>query len=317
MNEKPSSVKNPELYKRYSPVYKRLKSCDICPISCKVNRYKHKGVCGADIKIKIANAMLHFGEEPPIVGDGGSGAVFFSNCPMKCIYCQNMGFSQRGFGFEITEQELAFIMLELQNAGAENINLITASHYIPQVLKSLEIAMMDGLSTPIVWNTSSYEKVEMLKLLDGIVDIYLADIRYVEDSTGMKYSKVPNYWTVAKKALKEMFRQVGAFDGEKGLIIRILVFPSKITDHKKAIDFVVKELSPDVPISIMRQYMPVFGAKQDPLINRKVTDEEYEEIINYAEKKGVNGWIQLEEKQVVPTKAVKSIYELLKTKRNS
>ncbi len=299
---------------RYHPLYERMSLCDICPRNCRINRYKFKGVCGADYKIKIANALLHFGEEPPLVKDGGSGVIFFSGCPMKCIYCQNMGFSQRGVGVEITEQELAFIMLELQKAGAENINLVTASHFIPQVLKSLEIAIMEGLSLPIVWNTSSYEKVEMLKLLEGVVDVYLADIRYVEDEVGLKYSKVPNYWTVAKEALKEMYKQVGVFDGKKGMIIRLLIFPSHITDHKKALDFIVSELSPDVPVSIMRQYMPVFGAKNDPLIGRMISNEEYEEVLDYAEQLGISGWIQLDEIQVVPTKSVESIYNLLKSK---
>ncbi len=231
---------------------------------------------------------------------------------MKCVYCQNFGFSQLMRGVNISEDDLAFIMLELQKAGAENINLVTASQYLPHVLRSLEIASEGGLNIPIVWNTSSYESVESLRLLDGIVDIYLADIRYVEDEVGMKYSKVPNYWSVAKKALKEMFRQVGAFDGEKGMIIRILVFPNRITDHKRALDFVASELSKDVPVSIMRQYMPVFKAKEYPEISRKVSEKEYSEIVEYAEKLGLDGWIQTDEPQIVPTKPVSSIHNLLR-----
>ena len=314
MIDKSSLIKSGQLYRRYHLLYEQMKFCKLCPRNCKINRYRYNGVCGANYKIRIANALLHFGEEPPLVKDGGSGAIFFSGCPMKCIYCQNMGFSQKGLGFEVTEQELAFIMLELQKAGAENINLITASHYTPQVLKALEIALMEGLSIPIVWNTSSYEKVETLKFLDGVVDVYLADIRYVEDVVGLKYSKVPNYWTVAKKALKEMFKQVGAFDGERGIIVRILVLPSRVTDHKKALDFVANELSPDVPVSIMRQYMPVFDAKSDPLIGREVSEEEYEEVLSYAERLGIHGWMQLDVRQDVSTKAVESIHKLLKSK---
>ncbi len=295
-------------------LYSRLHSCDVCPRKCKVDRSKHRGVCGAEWNIKISNALLHFGEEPPISGKGGSGIIFFSGCPMKCVYCQNFGFSQHMRGVNLSEEELATVMLELQKAGAENINLVTASQYLPHVLKSLDIAFKKGLSIPLVWNTSSYESVESLKLLDGLIDIYLADIRYVEDEVGMRYSKVPDYWSVAKKALKEMFHQVGAFNGTKGMIIRILVFPNRITNHKKALDFIAYELSKDVPVSIMRQYMPVFRAKEYPEISRRITEEEYNEIVEYAENLGLNGWIQTDEPQVVPTKSVKSIYDLLRSK---
>ena len=264
--------------------------------------------------MKISNAILHFGEEPPLVEEGGSGAIFFSGCPMKCTYCQNMGFSQRGIGVEISEEELAFIMLKLQEAGAQNINLVTATHYIPQILKALETAALEGLKLPIVWNTSGYEDPNILKPLEGVVDIYLTDIRYTEDTVGKKYSKVPNYWSVTKEAIKEMFRQVGAFNGEKGVIVRILIFPNKITDHKKALLFIANELSKEVPVSIMRQYMPVFGAKKDPKINRGVTDEEFEEILSFAEILNLEGWYQLDETKIVPTKAVSEIFEFLKRK---
>ena len=295
-------------------LYSRLYSCDICPRHCRVDRSKYKGLCGAGWNIKISNALLHFGEEPPIVGTGGSGTVFFSGCPMKCVYCQNFGFSQLTRGVELSEEDLATIMLDLQRAGAENINLVTASQYLPHVLRSLEIASRNGLHIPIVWNTSSYESVESLKMLNGVVDIYLADIRYVENETGMKYSRVPDYWSVAKEAIKEMYKQVGAFDGKKGLIIRILVFPNRITDHKRALNFIANELSRDVPVSIMRQYMPVFKAKEYPEIQRKVSNSEYEEVVEHAERLGLGGWIQTDEPQTVPTKSVKSIYELLKSK---
>ena len=295
-------------------LFDRLHSCDICPRNCRVDRSEHSGVCGADLNLRISNAILHFGEEPPISGNGGSGTIFFSGCPMKCVYCQNFGFSQLMRGVNVSEEELAFIMLELQKAGAENVNLVTASQYLPHVLKSLEIASKDGLRIPIVWNTSSYESVESLRLLEGIVDVYLADIRYVEDEAGMKYSKVPNYWSIAKEALKEMFRQVGAFDGKRGMIVRILVFPNNITDHKRALEFVANELSKDVPVSIMRQYMPVFKSKEYPEISRKVTEDEYMKIVDHAEKLGLDGWIQTDESQVVPTRSVNSIYELLKGK---
>ncbi len=294
-----------------------LKSCRICPRNCGIDRFRYKGICGADHRMFISNAILHFGEEPPLVGKGGSGTIFFTGCPMKCVYCQNMGFSQLGIGVEISIEELSFIMLELQRAGAENVNLVTATQYVPHVIEAYKMARRKGLEIPIVYNTSSYEKVETLKALDGIVDVYLADIRYTDDESGLKYSRVPDYWSVAKRALKEMFDQVGTFDGRKGLIVRILVFPSKITDHKKALDFVAFELSKDVPVSIMRQYMPVFGAKNDPKIGRPVSDEEYEEVLRYAEKLGLDGWYQTDERQRVETKSVASIWKLLREKISS
>ncbi len=307
-------VKNGGLKKRYEPLYKRLLSCDICPVKCKTNRELREGFCGAGFNIKISNAILHFGEEPPLVGEGGSGTIFFTGCTMKCIYCQNMGFSQLGIGVEITEEELAYVMLELQKAGAVNVNLVTASQYTPNVLKTLEIAILEGLNLPIIWNTSGYEDLKTLELLDGIVDIYLADIRYVENDVGLKYSKVPNYWSVTKKALKEMFRQVGPFDGTRGLIIRILVLPGNVTSHEKALKFIAEELSTKIPVSIMRQYMPVFGAKNDPVLSKTVSDEEYERVLAIADQLNLSGWYQLDERQLVPTKGVESIHEFLKSK---
>ncbi len=273
-----------------------------------------KGLCGADAGIKISNALLHFGEEPPLVGKGGSGTIFFTGCPMKCIYCQNMGFSQLGVGVKITEEELANIMLLLQKAGAENINLVTASQYLPHVLKALEIAVKAGLEIPIVWNTSGYDSEEALEKLDGVVDVYLTDIRYTDDETGRKYSKVPDYWSVTQKALKIMYRQVGPFDGKKGMIIRILVLPGFANQAIEALRFIAKELSPQIPVSILRQYMPVFGAKNDPVLGRAVTDEEYEPVLEEAERLNLIGWYQLEERTTVPTKAVPEIHSFLKRK---
>ncbi len=304
-----------ELFSRSERLFSRLQRCDICPRKCGVNRFEVRGVCGADHRLFISNAILHFGEEPPLVGSGGSGTVFFTGCPMKCSYCQNMGFSQRGVGVEISVDELSFIFLELQRAGAENLNLVTATHYVPHVLKALAMAKSEGFEIPVVYNTSSYESPKVLEYLEGVVDVYLADIRYTDNESGLKYSRVPDYWDVAQRALKEMFRQVGAFDGEKGLIVRILVFPGRITDHKKALDFVAEELSRDVPVSIMRQFMAVFGARNDERLSRKLTDEEYEEILEHAEDLGLGGWYQLDVRQRVRTRAVDTIRELLDSKR--
>ncbi|HCF39029.1 MAG TPA: radical SAM protein [Thermosipho africanus] len=282
-----------------------LERCILCPRKCKVNRYEKKGICGADYKVRVSNILLHKGEEPPISGENGAGIIFFSGCPMKCIYCQNMGFSQKGIGKEISIEKLAEAFLTLQENGAETLDLVTATQYVPQVIEALKIAKNKGFNLPVVYNTSSYENVETLKMLEGYVDIYLADIRYTNSMYGEKYSKVQNYWEIAQAAIKEMYRQVGAFSQEnkKGVIIRILVLPNNVSGHFKALRFIA-ELDPKIPVSLMSQYLPHFGAKNDPLIGRKITKAEYIEAVEYMELLGLNGWIQLDEKDRLTTKAV-------------
>lgn len=282
-----------------------LENCNLCPRKCGVNRYKQKGVCGADHKIRVSNILLHKGEEPPISGKNGAGIVFFSGCPMKCIYCQNMGFSQKGLGKEISIETLSNAFLTLQNNGAHTLDLVTATQYVPQVIEALTIAKNKGFNLPVVYNTSSYENIETLKMLEGFVDIYLADIRYTNSMYGEKYSKVKNYWEIAQDAIKEMYRQVGAYNFEKrkGLIIRILVLPNNVSGHFKALRFIA-DLDPEIPVSLMSQYIPHFGAKNDPLIGRKISKAEYTEAVEYMELLGLKGWIQLDEKERVTTKAV-------------
>ena len=293
---------------------KHLKKCRLCPIECSIDRYKNRGFCGVGEKIKLTNAILHFGEEPPISGNEGAGTVFFSGCSMRCIYCQNMGFSQKGIGVEISTEDLSFIFLELQKAGARTLDLVTPTPHVPSILEALYTSIPKGFKLPFVYNTSGYEKVETLKLLKGIVDIYLADIRYTSDEIGLKYSKVPNYWSTTQKALKEMFNQVGPFkeDKMKGLIIRLLVLPNNVSGTFKALEFIANELSVEIPIAIMSQYIPLFEAKKDSLIGRKITYEEYEKILNYADLLGFeNGWYQTDEVERVSAKAVPSIYRFL------
>ena len=273
-----------------------LESCQLCPRECKVNRYHSVGICGQGSTAKISASVLHYGEEPPLVGDGGAGAVFFSGCSMKCVYCQNFGFSQLNRGNEIDAKELGKIFLKIQNQGGETLDLVTPTPHLPSILKALEYAAERGFSLPIVYNTSGYEKVETLKLLEGIVDIYLADIRYTSDIMGKKYSGVPDYWTVAKKAIKEMYRQVGPFKSErdflKGLIIRHLVLPEKISGTEEMLDFLAFELSLSVPISLMSQYKPVYKAFEYPELARRITSQEYNRVLELLEHYGFEGWMQ-------------------------
>lgn len=276
-----------------------LKECRLCPRECGVNRYENQGICRQKDKAKLSNYLLHFGEEPPLVikngGKRGAGAVFFSGCSMRCSYCQNFGFSQLNNGKYFSVIELADAFLELQEKGALNLDLVTPTPHLPFIIEALMIAIEKGLRIPIVYNTSSYEKVETLELLDGIVDIYLADIRYTDNEVSKKYSGVDNYWDIAKRAIREMYRQVGAFKNEpfkRGLIIRHLVLPNGLSGSKKAFEF-ISELSLSIPVSLMSQYFPVYKALNDPLIGRKITKKEYEEAMYLMEEYGLlNGWIQ-------------------------
>ena len=292
---------NGELEKIAKILKEHLKNCRLCPRNCGVDRTENIGVCLQKDTVRLTNHLLHFGEEPPLVRDEmgnlrGAGTVFFSGCPMRCIYCQNFGFSQLNHGRDVDVEELSGIFLDLQRRGAVNLDLVTPTPHLPFIIEALKMAIDEGFRLPIVYNTSGYEKVEILQLLDSIVDIYLVDIRYTDDRTGMKYSKVPDYWSVTKKAIREMFRQVGAFREnpfKRGVIVRILVFPEDIGGYERAFEFIVNELSPNLPVSLMSQYFPVYRALKDPIIGRKLTKKEYERAMKKMEEYGlVNGWIQ-------------------------
>jgi putative pyruvate formate lyase activating enzyme len=237
-------------------------------------------------------------EEPIISGDKGSGTIFFSNCNMKCMYCQNKKISLDGYGKEISNKRLGEIMLELQEKEAHNINLVTPTHYVPQIVTVLRKLKQDTLKIPVVYNTSSYENVGTIVILRNLVDIYLADLKYYDDKLGEKYSGCKNYFETATMAIDEMYRQVGKFElGEdgllkKGIIVRVLIIPGEVEDAKKIIEYLYKTYGDDIFISIMNQFTPVNKCKYENL-NRKVTDEEYEEVINYAANMGVvNAFIQ-------------------------
>ncbi|MFO7881291.1 MAG: radical SAM protein [Kosmotogaceae bacterium] len=287
-------VKNGEINAIENKLMEHLIECKLCPRECGVDRYSSTGICMQGDEPRISNAMRHFGEEPPLVKNSGSGTVFFSGCTMRCVYCQNFGISQKNYGNDISVEELAQIFIDLQNNEAENINLVTPTPHLPFIVSALKIAANNGLVIPIVYNTSGYEKREILKLLDGIIDIYLPDIRYTDDGTGKKYSKVNNYWTVTRKAIKEMFRQVGAYKEEsnKGLIIRHLVLPEGLAGTEEMAEFVSFELSHSVPISLMSQYRPVYRAKEYKKIARRITDEEYNKALDIIEKYMLTGWMQ-------------------------
>lgn len=275
-----------------------LKECRLCPRNCGINRYEKVGVCGAGSKVKVSHYSLHEWEEPVISGTNGSGTVFFSHCNLKCIFCQNKKISTGGYGKEITNKRLGEIFLELQERGAHNINLVTPTHYVPQIKKVLSKLKENQLKIPVVYNTSSYENVETIKMMDGLVDIYLADFKYYDNELAMNYSNCKNYFEVAADAIDEMYRQVGSpiFENDlmkKGLIVRLLILPGHKEDAKKIIEYVYNKYKDNVFISIMNQYTPVTKSLVYPNLNWTVTDNEYCDVINYACDLGVtNAFVQ-------------------------
>lgn len=272
--------------------------CNLCPRECNIDRTKAKGFCCATDKLYVARAALHEWEEPCISGETGSGTVFFSNCNLKCVFCQNYNISHESFGKEITTERLSEIFLELQSKCANNINLVTPTHYIPHIIEAITKARKNGLVLPIVYNSSGYEKVETIQMLKGYVDIYLPDFKYFDDTIATKYSSAPNYFLYADKAIEEMVNQVGepVFNNDgimtKGVIIRHLILPDNIIDSKKIIKHIYDKYKNKVYISIMNQYTPIHQLKYSEL-NRTLSNNEYEEVIDYAISIGVeNGFIQ-------------------------
>lgn len=276
--------------------------CTICPRECKVNRNKGEiGYCKAGNKMKIGGYHLHMWEEPIITGEKGSGTIFFSYCNLRCVYCQNYDISTLCKGEEISISRFSEICLELQKMGAVNINLVTPTHYIPLIRDGLILAKKNGLIIPIVYNTSGYESVSSLRLLDGLIDIYLPDFKYFSNSLG-KYSNVYDYFEIASRSLDEMKRQVGRlkYEGDilvKGMIVRHLLLPNNLADSKKVIAYLYKKYGDDIIISIMNQYTNVRKLEYEEL-NEKVSEEEYENLVNYAYDLGVrNAFIQDEKSQ--------------------
>lgn len=271
-----------------------LKSCNLCPRACGIDRTNALGVCQVSSKVKVARAALHFWEEPCISGNNGSGAVFFSGCSLHCVFCQNEKISHGQVGKEFSVEELADIYLDLQSQGANNINLVTGTHYIPQIVESVAMARDKGLNIPIIYNTSGYETVESLKLLEGIVNAYLPDFKYMASEVAFKYSHALDYPEVAKASIAEMVRQCPALEFDdngfikSGVIVRHLLLPGHVNEAKSILKYLYETYGNNIYISLMSQYtpMPQIAAKY-PELNRRVTKREYDRLIDFAIDLGV------------------------------
>lgn len=277
-----------------------LKKCAICPRRCGVDRSAGStGYCRAPFNPVVYSHLAHHGEEPALSGSKGSGTIFFAHCNMKCVYCQNYYFSQLDNGAALSVEKLALIMLNLQKAGCHNINLVSPTHFVPQILMALEIAVEKGLNIPIVYNTSGYDSLETIKLLDGIVDIYLPDMRYSDNEKAKIYSDASDYVECNKASVKEMQAQAGdlVMDDEaiakKGLIIRLLILPNDISGTARTLKFIKEDVSPNAYLSIMSQFYPTFKAYNFKEISRGVTKDEYKIKVDEARQLGLNnGWVQ-------------------------
>lgn len=283
-----------ELARRISTLSLILKDCTICPRRCRVDRIcGEKGVCRTGALPVVSAAQAHFGEEPSLTGYGGSGTIFFANCNLKCVFCQNWDISHSGEGEEITTDELSSIMVRLQRQGCHNINFVSPTHQIPQIIESLPKAIENGLDIPLVFNSGGYDSVEVIKLLEGVFDIYMPDFKYGDNETALALSAAPDYVTSAKAAIREMHRQVGDLVinkngiAERGLIIRHLVLPDDMANTRAVTRFIAKELSPDTYVNIMDQYRPCFKAYDHPKINRMITKEEFDTAVRVAKAEGL------------------------------
>jgi putative pyruvate formate lyase activating enzyme len=294
-------VSHDELEIRIEAAYSNLEACKVCPRECGVNRLKDEklGFCRSGLNPVIASVSSHHGEEPPISGTKGSGTIFFANCNMRCEYCQNYPISQLGHGVERTTGELACQMMYLQEQGCHNLNLVTPTHFVPQILKALGIARERGFDLPVVYNTSGYDSVEMLMLLDGIVDIYMPDMRYADNAAAVRYSVAPYYVQINQAAVKEMYRQVSNLVMDKngiatrGLLVRHLVLPNKVSGTEEVMKFLAKEISKDVYVSLMSQYFPAYRSAESRQLSRRITEEEYDEAYAMKIKYGLKkGWVQ-------------------------
>ena len=275
-----------------------LEECHLCAHQCGINRNIQLGRCHCGVSPKVARAALHMWEEPCLSKKNGSGTVFFSGCNLNCIYCQNYTISQENFGKEISIEQLANTFLKLQSQNANNINLVSPTPYVPQIKEALQLAKEEGLAIPIVYNTGNYETLETIQSLDGLIDIYLPDIKYYSDEVAVRYSSAPHYFEIATSNLQEMIRQVGSvnqFDTngilQKGIIIRHLVLPSHLTETKHILEWIKSHLPSDVTISIMMQYFPAFKAKEDTLLHRKISHKEYQ-LVKKMIASFQNGYIQ-------------------------
>jgi len=287
-----------ELEKRVIALKERLKSCVVCPHHCKVDRPNNeRGFCRAGADMVIDGYGPHYGEEEVLVGTGGSGTIFFSYCTLQCVFCQNCEISQYGEGFEVTPSELSNIMLSLQKKGCHNINLVSPSHFVPQIVESISLAAKEGLILPVVYNTGGYDELDTLRLLEGIIDIYMPDIKFGDNVKAKKYTRSAEYFDVARNAIREMHRQVGNLVTDdkgvacKGLIIRHLVMPENLSDTDNVLEFIAKEVSNKSFVNIMAQYYPAHKSYSFPELTRRITRREYNEAVKHAENLGLENII--------------------------
>jgi putative pyruvate formate lyase activating enzyme len=278
-----------ELEDRVKQAYHHLSICDVCALRCPVDRYSGQmGACRTGIFARVSSYGPHMGEESPLRGWRGSGTIFFSNCNLRCQYCQNHEISQSSSGQEVESQEIAAMMLELQSYGCHNINLVSPSHVVPQILAAILIASQAGLRLPIVYNTGGYDSHEMLKLLDGVIDIYMPDMKYADPKIAQRYSKIPNYPAVNQAALREMHRQVGDLQIDerslafRGLLVRHLLLPNNLAGTDKILEFIAQEISKDTYLNLMDQYHPDFKASYYPELNRPISIQEYDTAVQKA-----------------------------------
>lgn len=280
--------------KRIKALFKKLKSCDLCPRKCGVNRLEdEKGVCKTGSKAVVSSFGPHFGEESPLVGHSGSGTIFFTHCNLGCIFCQNYDISHQGNGNPVDEEYLVEVMLRLQNMGCHNINFVTPTHVIPQIVQVLSLAKQEGLNLPLVYNSGGYDSVETLKILDGIFDIYMPDFKYTDSQVAKRFSNAPDYPEVVKSALKEMHRQVGDLVinsrgiAQRGLLIRHLILPDDQAGTSEAMKFISEELSSNSYVNVMEQYRPEYKACEYPPLDRRITRNEFLNAIKIAKDNGI------------------------------
>jgi len=277
-----------------------LNNCNVCPRNCGIDRNSGKvGFCISGATVKVAKAYGHMWEEPCISGTKGSGTIFFSNCNLRCVFCQNHDISQSSIGKEISVERLSEIFLEQQAKGYHNINLVNPTHYVPQIIAALDMAKKSGLTIPVVYNSNGYENIESIKALNGYIDVYIPDLKYFNDKYAIKYSSAPNYFNIASKVIGEMAAQVGTpvFNENdimiKGVIIRHLMLPGLLFDSKKVVDYIYKTFGDSVYLSLMNQYTPMFKATEYAEINRPLNPDHYDSLIDYCVDLGYkNAFIQ-------------------------
>ncbi len=300
------TYENGEFEKKINLAFQKLENCTICPRNCVANRLKsEKGICSSGYLPKVSSFSPHFGEEQPLVGHRGSGTIFLTHCNLGCSFCQNYDISHEGMGTEISFEQFAEIILKLQTLGCHNINFVSPTHFVPQILKAVFLAIKKGLSVPLVYNTGGYDSVETIRLLDGVFDIYMPDYKFTDTETAERFSKAADYPKIVKKALKEMFRQVGDLlvDSEgiafRGLLVRHLVLPNGLAGTKEAMLFLAKNISPNTYVNIMDQYYPCGNISSKSPIGRRIFYNEFNAAIASARKSGITRLDRREKHRVV------------------